>query len=47
MVVSMKMAVFLFVAPCRLVRVYQCFRGLYCLHPLGDYHPDDGGSTDL
>jgi hypothetical protein len=26
------MAVFWFVAPCRLVSVYQRFRGLYCLH---------------
>jgi hypothetical protein len=30
-VVSMKMAVFWVVAPCSLVKVYQCFRGPYCL----------------
>jgi hypothetical protein len=34
-----KMAVFWVVAPCRLVRVYQRFRGLNCL--------DDEGKTDL
>jgi hypothetical protein len=30
------MAVFWVVMPCRLVWVYQCFRGLYCLHHQGD-----------
>jgi hypothetical protein len=46
---TMKMAVFWVVAPCRLVWVYQLFTGLYCLHHQGDFHqrPDDGGSTDL
>jgi hypothetical protein len=37
------MAVFWVVAPCRLVWVYQHFRGLCCLHHQGD----DGASTDL
>jgi hypothetical protein len=32
----MKMAVFWVVAPCRLVEVYQCFRGACCLHHQGD-----------
>jgi hypothetical protein len=41
--VTMKMAVFWIVAPCRLVWVYQHSRGLYCLHHQGD----DGSSTDL
>jgi hypothetical protein len=50
--VTMKMAVFWVVAPCRQVWVYRRFRGLYCLHHLGDYTdpdagPDDGGSTDF
>jgi hypothetical protein len=31
----MKMAVFWVVAPRRLVRVYQSFGGLYCLHHQG------------
>jgi hypothetical protein len=34
--VSMKMAVFWVVAQCRLVSVYQRFRGLYCFHHQGD-----------
>jgi hypothetical protein len=33
--VSMKMAVFWVLAPCRLVWVYRRFRGLYCLHHQG------------
>jgi hypothetical protein len=33
--VTVKMAAFWVVAPCRLVRVYQRFRGLYCLHHQG------------
>jgi hypothetical protein len=33
--VSMKMAVFWVVAPCRLVSVYQRFRCRYCLHHQG------------
>jgi hypothetical protein len=37
----MKKAVFWVVAPCRLVRVYQRFRCLYCLHHQGD-RPEDG-----
>jgi hypothetical protein len=32
----MKMAVFWVVAPCRLVEVYQHFRGPCCLHHQGD-----------
>jgi hypothetical protein len=46
----MKMAVFLVVAPCRLVSFYQSFRGVYCLHYHGDACPDrkgDGGTTGL
>jgi hypothetical protein len=45
----MELAVFWVVAPCRLVRVYQRFGGLYCLYHQGDDNggPDDGGSTDL
>jgi hypothetical protein len=39
MALTMKMAVFWVVAPCRLVEVYQCFRGTH--------HPDDGGSKHL
>jgi hypothetical protein len=35
-----KMAAFWFVAPCRIVRVYQRFRGLYDVH----HCPDGGGS---
>jgi hypothetical protein len=35
-VLSMNMAVFWVVAPCRLVWVYRRFRGLYCLHHQGD-----------
>jgi hypothetical protein len=31
-----KITVFWVVAPCRLVRVYRRFRGLYCLHHQGD-----------
>jgi hypothetical protein len=45
--VSTKMAVFLVVAPCSLVEVYQRFRGPCCLHHKGDDRPDDGGSKDL
>jgi hypothetical protein len=45
--VILKKAVFWVIAPCRLVWIYRCFRGLYCLHHPSDYHPDDGGSTDL
>jgi hypothetical protein len=42
--VSMKMAVFWVVAPCRLIRVYRRFRGLYCLHHQGDEtRPDPWG----
>jgi hypothetical protein len=37
-----KMAVFWVVASCRLVRVYQCFSGLYCFH-----HQDDETSETL
>jgi hypothetical protein len=37
--VGIKMAAFWVVAPCRLVWVYQRFRGLYC--------PDDGGSIEF
>jgi hypothetical protein len=40
--VSMKMAVFWVVAPCRLVEVYQRFKG-----PCSGHRPDDGGSKDL
>jgi hypothetical protein len=36
---TVKMAVFWVVAPCRLVRVYRRFRGLYCLHHQRD-RPD-------
>jgi hypothetical protein len=36
--VTMKMAVFWVVVPCRLVWVYRRFRGLYCLHHQDD-HP--------
>jgi hypothetical protein len=32
MAVSIKMAVFCVVVPCRLVEVYQHFKGLYCPH---------------
>jgi hypothetical protein len=40
---SMKMTVFWVVAPCSLVHVYRCFRGVCCLH-----HPHgDGGSKHL
>jgi hypothetical protein len=35
MAVTAKMAVFWVVASCRQVWVYQCFRGLYCLHHQG------------
>jgi hypothetical protein len=38
------MAVFLVVAPCNLVEVYQCFRGACCLHRQGT---DFGGSKHL
>jgi hypothetical protein len=31
----MKMAVIWIIAPCRVVRVYQRFRGLYCLYHIG------------
>jgi hypothetical protein len=34
--VTLKMAVFWVVAPCRLLSVYRRFRGLYCLHHQGD-----------
>jgi hypothetical protein len=34
--IHIKMAVFWVVAPCRLLQVYQLFRGLYCLHHQGD-----------
>jgi hypothetical protein len=48
---NMIMADFWVVAPSRLVRVYQCFRDLYCFHHQGDvhseHHPDARGSTDL
>jgi hypothetical protein len=40
--VSMKMAVFWVVALCRLVGVYQRFRGPCCLHHQG-YRPDNVG----
>jgi hypothetical protein len=33
---SLKMIVFWVLAPCKLVRVYQRFRGLYCFHHQGD-----------
>jgi hypothetical protein len=46
MAVTMKMAVLWIVVPCRLVWVYQHFRGPYCLLH-GMNHLDDGGSTDL
>jgi hypothetical protein len=36
--VSTKVSVFLLVAPCRPVWVYQRFRGLYCLHHQGDVY---------
>jgi hypothetical protein len=43
---SMKMAVFWVVATCRMVWVYQHFRGLYCLHHHGQstqrYNSQDG-----
>jgi hypothetical protein len=52
--VTMKMAVFWAVAPCRLIWVYKRFRGLYCYHPQSDERrggrrsrPDDGNGTDL
>jgi hypothetical protein len=38
-----KMAVFLVVAPCSLVNVYQRFRGICCLHHQGGYR----GQTNL
>jgi hypothetical protein len=41
---SISMAVFWVVAPCRLVEVYQCFRGACCLHHQGD-RPDDGSNA--
>jgi hypothetical protein len=43
MAVTMKMAVFWVAAPCRLVRVYRRFRGLYCLHhqDVLRYNPED------
>jgi hypothetical protein len=49
---SMKMRVFCDIAPCSLVGIDRCFRGVYCLHHQGDirmviHHPDDGGSTHL
>jgi hypothetical protein len=31
---NVKMAVFRDVVPCRLVEVYQCFRGAWCLHTM-------------
>jgi hypothetical protein len=33
----MKMAVFWVETPCRLVQIYQCFRGPYCLHHQGPW----------
>jgi hypothetical protein len=42
MAASMKMTVFWDVAPCRLVEVYQRFRGARCFHHEGNDHPDDG-----
>jgi hypothetical protein len=48
MMLSMKMAVFWVVPPCRLASVYHYFIGLYCLHHQGsDVHLDDGGSANL
>jgi hypothetical protein len=38
----MKMAAFWVVAPCRLVRVYRRFRGMYCLHHQGRRQPSSG-----
>jgi hypothetical protein len=32
----MKVAVFWYVGPRRLVEVFQCFRGAYCLHHQGE-----------
>jgi hypothetical protein len=58
MAVTMMMAVFWVVAPCRLVWVYQRFRGLYCLHHQGEepvinsyqstwcYNPEDSHFED-
>jgi hypothetical protein len=43
MAMSMKMAVFWVVALCSLVEVYQCFRGVCCLH----YQGDNGGGKHL
>jgi hypothetical protein len=40
---NFKVAIFLVVAPCSLVDVYQRFRGPYSFH----HRPDDGGSKDL
>jgi hypothetical protein len=42
MAMSMKMAVFWVVAPCRMVRVYQHFGSPYCLH-----HQGDGGGPHV
>jgi hypothetical protein len=33
---SMKVTVFLDVAPCSLIEIHKYFRGVYCLHGLGD-----------
>jgi hypothetical protein len=41
------MTVFRVVVSCSLVEVYQHFRGVCCLHHLGDDCPDDGGSKHL
>jgi hypothetical protein len=39
----MKVSVFWILAPCSLVEIHWRFRGVCCLHHLGD-HPDDGDS---
>jgi hypothetical protein len=40
--ISMKMAVFLDVAQCRIIEVYRRFRGTFCLY----FHPDNVGSKN-
>jgi hypothetical protein len=42
MAVSTKMAVFWVVTLCRLIQVYQLFRGPYCLH-----HQGEGDDYDM
>jgi hypothetical protein len=44
MVASVKNTAFWDVAPCSIVEIDQCFRGIYCLH---HHHFDDGGNKYL